>query len=154
MMSEAVRYRLFYAYIRPYYQSLLNIFPVLSANKKEQIEALNRQTHRVTHQWHEARNIEVAALDKFQSIAELTTKHWRNLTNTILRTNPAVIEDYLQHKLSIVYLKEYLSNPVLAKERRAIFGRGRIRKHVIKLAEGESSSLLDLTLAFTHKSTY
>ena len=49
MMSEAVRYRLFNAYIHPYCQSLLNIFPVLSTNKQEQIEALNRQMHRATH---------------------------------------------------------------------------------------------------------
>jgi hypothetical protein len=153
MMSEAVRYRLFNAYIRPYYQSLLNIFPVLSTNKQEQIEALNRQIHRATHQWYDARNIEVEALDRYKSIAKLTTKHWVNLAGTILRTNPAVIADYLQHKLSIVYLKEYLTNPSLTKERRSIFGRGRIRKHITRLVEGESLSLLDYALSFVPRSS-
>jgi hypothetical protein len=36
MLNEKISHRLFSAYIKPYYQSLLNIFPILSATKQTQ----------------------------------------------------------------------------------------------------------------------
>ena len=149
MMSESVRYRLFNAYIRPHFQSLLTIFPALSPHKQNQIEALNRQIHRATNQWYDARNIEIEALERYQSIAKLTGNHWQKLAVTILRTNPGVVEDFLQHKQSILYLQDYLTNPSLTKERRSIFGRGRIRKNLTKLITNGSQSLLDYALGYT-----
>ena len=143
MMSESVRYRLFNAYIRPHFQSLLTIFPALSPHKQNQIEAMTRQIHRATNQWYDARNIEIEALKRYQSIAQLTGNHWRKLAVTILRTSPGVVEDFLQHQRSILYLRDYLTNSALVKERRSIFGRGRIRKHLTKLIENGSQSLLD-----------
>ena len=147
-MSESVRYRLFNAYIRPHFQSLLTIFPELSPHKQNQIEALNRQIHRATNQWHDARNTEIEALYKYQSIAKLTEKHWGKLAVTILRTNPGVVEDFLKHRKSILYLRDYLTNLALTEERRSILGRGRIRKHLTKLIENGSQSLLDDALVY------
>lgn len=41
----------------------------------------------------------------------------------------------------------------LLKERTYIFGRGRIRKHITRLVEGESLSLLDYALSFAPRSS-
>jgi hypothetical protein len=49
MMSEQVSYRLFNAFIRPYYQSILNIYPILTPTKQKQLEGLNRKIFRVIH---------------------------------------------------------------------------------------------------------
>ena len=43
MLSETVSYHLYNAYIRSYYQSILNIYPMLSKSKQNCLEALNRQ---------------------------------------------------------------------------------------------------------------
>lgn len=148
MASEEVNYRLHNAYIRPYLQSLLNIYPILTTTKQKQLEGLNRKVYRIIHQWHDARNIEIENLSKYQSICQLTNKHWDKLIQTILVTNPSIIQDFLQHKLAILYLNEYLTNPMLINERRKIFGRGRVRKNVRKLLTEKRPSLLDHILCF------
>ncbi|CAF1674458.1 unnamed protein product [Rotaria magnacalcarata] len=148
MTSEKVNYRLFNAYIRPYYQSLFNIYPILTVNKQKQLEAMNRQIFRKIHQWSDATNIEIESLPKYKSFTELADTHWDNLTSTILRTNPRVLEDFLQHKLSIIYLKEYFTNPALAKEKRSIFDRGRTRNNIKSLLNGGLLSLFDHVLCF------
>jgi len=148
MMSEQVSYKLFNAYIRPYYQTLLNIFPILSTTKQKQLEALNRQIFRTIHRWYDARNIEIENLPKFKPISSLVDLHWNKLINTILRTNPSIIEDFLQHKLSILYLREYLTNPSLITERRNIFDKGRTRNNIISLIYESKPSLLDHVLCF------
>ena len=148
MTSEKINYRLYNAFIRPYLQSILNFFPILSLSKQKQLEGMNRSIYRTMHQWHDARNIEVENLPKYKSIMKLTYIHWDKLTQTILETNQSIIEDFLQHKLSILYLQEYLTNPALANERRKIFGRGRIRKNIRKLLTDNHSSLFDHVLCY------
>ncbi|CAF2851717.1 unnamed protein product [Rotaria sp. Silwood2] len=148
MMSEQVNYRLYNAFIRLYLQSILNIYPILTPSKQNQLEGLNRKIFRVIHQWFDARNIEIENLPKYQSISKLTFKHWDKLIHTILVTNPSIVEDILQHKLSILYLREYLSNPTLATERRKIFGRGRIRKNIRKRLSEDRPSLFDFILCY------
>lgn len=148
MTSEKLNFRLFNAFIRPYYQSLLNIYPILTEGKKGQLEGLNRKIFRIIHNWHDARNVEITNLTKYRSIADLTSAHWHKLKSTIIRTNPSVIQDYLQHKMSILYMREYLNNPTLAKERRSIFGRGRIRKYMRELITANHMTLLDYTLSY------
>jgi hypothetical protein len=98
------------------------------STKRKQLEGLNRKIFRTIRQWFDARNVEIENLLKYKSIFELTNSYWVKLTDTILRTNSSITEDFLHHKLSIVYLQKYLSNPALSTERRKIFGRGRIRK--------------------------
>ena len=148
MTCEKLNYRLFNAYIRPYFQSLLNIYPILSEGKKDQLEALNRKIFRIILNWHDARNIEIMNLSKYRSIADLSAVHWKKLKATIIRTNPGVIQDYLQHKMSILYMQEYLNNPALARERRTIFGRGRLRKYMLESISDNRTTLLDHTLSF------
>ena len=148
MLSEEVNYRLYNAYIRPHLQSLLNIYPVLTENKQKQLENLNRQVFRIIDQWLDARNIEIESLPKYRSIGQLIHRHWNNLINTILDTNPSITQDFLQHKMGILYLDEYLSNPGLANERKRIFNKGRIRKNVRKLLMKNRSSLFDHVLGF------
>ncbi|CAF1660001.1 unnamed protein product [Adineta ricciae] len=148
MTNEKTNLKLFNAYIRPYYQSLLNIYPILSTGKKNELESLNRKIFRIVYTWHDARNVEITNMTKYRSIAELTATHWAKLTNTIIRTNPSVIQDYLQHKMSILYIHEYLNNPTLAKERRTIFERGRIRKYIVNLIKNNRMSLFDHTLSY------
>ena len=75
MTCEEINFRLFNAYIRPYYQSLLNIYPILTDVKKHQLEGLNHKIHRIIFNWHNARNIEITTLTKYRSIAELTVTH-------------------------------------------------------------------------------
>lgn len=152
MLSEATRSRLYHAFIRPHYLSLLNIFPILKPAKQAMLEAFNRQVFRVTHQWHDARNIEIEALPKYTSVSQLTDKHWQRLLKTILRTNPDVVADFLQHKLSIVFLHEYITNASLAKVRKSIFGKGRLRKQLLDHVSGNRLSLLDHILCFLPQS--
>ena len=77
MMSEEVSYRLFNAFIRPYYQSLLNIYPILTISKQKQLEAMNRKMFRTIHRWHDANNIKIDNLSKYASISELVNMHWK-----------------------------------------------------------------------------
>ena len=91
MLSEKVSYRLSNAFIRPHYQSLLNIYPILASNKQKQLEGMNRQMFRTIHRWFDAKDIEIENLPTYKSIAELVNIHWDKLTATILRTNPRVI---------------------------------------------------------------
>ena len=149
--NELVNYRIFNAYIRPYYQSLLNIYPILSANKKGQLEGLNRKIFRIINNWHDARNIEVENLTKYRSIGELTAAHWNKLTKTMLVKNPGVIQDYLQHKMSTVYLNDYVKNPLLARDRKTIFRRGRIRKYTLDSLSDNRATLFDLALSYPSK---
>ena len=146
MMSDQVWYRLYNAFISPYLQSILNIYPILADTKQRQLEDFNRNIHRLTNQWHDARNVEVESFPKYRSIATLTSKHWDKLIDTILNVNPAVIEDFLQYKIALVYLEEYLSNPVLANERRKIFKTGRINRNIRKLVNFKFKTLLDHAL--------
>ena len=46
MTSEQVNYRLYKAYIRSYYQSILNIYPILSLANQNKLEGLNRKIFR------------------------------------------------------------------------------------------------------------
>ncbi|CAF5039621.1 unnamed protein product, partial [Rotaria sp. Silwood1] len=84
MMTEQVNYRLYNAFIRPYLQSILNIYPNLTPSKQNQLEGLNRKIFRVMQQWFDATNIEIENLPKYQSISKLTFKHWDKLIHTIL----------------------------------------------------------------------
>ena len=80
MMSEKVNYILYNAFIRPYLQSILNFFPVLSLSKQKQLEGINRSIFRTIHQSYDARNIEIENLPKYKSIMKLTDMHWDKLT--------------------------------------------------------------------------
>jgi hypothetical protein len=148
MMSEKVNYCLYNAFIRPYLQSILNIYQILAKDKKKQLEGLNRKIFRIIHQWYDARNIEIENLPKYRKIEDLAHIHWNKLVCTILKTNPSVIEDFLQHKLSIIYLREYLSNPSLSKQRKEIFRKGRIPKNMRKRLTQNRLSLFDHVLCF------
>ncbi|CAF4566932.1 unnamed protein product, partial [Rotaria socialis] len=148
MTYEKINFKLFNAYIHPYYQSLHNVYPILSNRKKGQLEGLNRKIFRIIHNWHDAINIEITNLNKYRSIAELTAAHWNKLIDTIIRTNPSVIQDYLQHKMSILYVYEYVNNPALAMERKAVFERGRIRKNIWDLITENRMTLLGHILSY------
>ncbi len=106
MLSKETSYKLYYAFIHPYYQSLLNIFPLLTRTKKNQLEALNRKTFRTIHRWYDATNDEITALPIYKSIQLLTQLHFGKLLSTIIRSNPSVIADFIQHKLYLLYLRE------------------------------------------------
>ncbi|CAF3252135.1 unnamed protein product [Rotaria socialis] len=148
MTCEKMNFKLFNAYIRPYYQSLLNVYPILSDGKKGQLESLNRKIFRIIHNWHDAINIEVTNLIQYRPIAELSAVHWNKLIDTIIRTNPSVIQDYLQHKMSILYIYEYVNNPALTMERKAVFERGRIRKYIWDLITDNRMTLLGHILSY------
>ena len=149
MMSERVNYRLYNAFIRPHLQSILNIYPILAKDKKKQLEGLHRQMYRIIHNWYDARNIEIEHLPKYRSIEELSRIHWNKLTCKILETNPSIIEDFLQHKLSIIFLNEYLTNPSLVEKRREILERGRIPKNIINRIKHNRVTLFDHVLCFS-----
>ncbi|CAF4653727.1 unnamed protein product [Rotaria sp. Silwood1] len=148
MMTEQVNYRLYNAFIRPYLQSILNIYPILTPSKQNQLEGLNRKVFRVMQQWCGATNIEIENRPKYQSISKLTLKHWDKLIHTILVTNLSILVDFLQHKLSILYFREYLSNPTLATERRKMFGTGRFRKNIRNMLSEDRPSLFDFILCY------
>ena len=148
MTSEAMNLKLYNAYIRPYLQTLLNIYPILKSTQQKQLESLNRQIFRIIYQWVDARNVETENLPKYQSISQLTSKYWIKLKQTILDTNPNIVDDYLQHKLSILYLQEYMKNPTLMRERRKTFGKGRIRKTIHSLICDNRPSLFDYTFGY------
>jgi hypothetical protein len=145
MTSAKIANRLFNAYIRPYYQSLLNIFPILAINKIQQLEAMNRQMFRIMHGWYDSSNVEVELLPKYRTMAELATTHWEKLKEAIIRTNPSILQDFLQHKLAIVYLKDYFTILALKNEKRKIFHRGRTRRNIVNFLEDRRRTLFDHT---------
>lgn len=148
MLTEDSAYRLYNAYIRPYFQSVLNIYPILSKTKQNNLEALNRKIFRTMHQWHDATNDEILNLPKYKSIDQLTQAHWKKVTLTILRINPAVLDDFLQHKMYLIYMNDYYKNPDLIKEKRSIVNRGRTSKRILNLFIDRKHSLFDYVLCF------
>ena len=148
MISEPVAYRLYNAFIRPHYQSLLNIYPILTKTKQIQLESLNRQIFRNLHHWYDATNEEISQMPKFKSIDELTRVHWSKIIQTIISTNPSVLTEYFQYKMYLLFINEYYRNPLLIRERRAIVTRGRTSKRILSLFQDPRSTLLDHVLAF------
>ena len=148
VLSETVSYRIFNAYIRPYYQSILNVYPILPNSKRNHLEAFNRQMFRIIHHWFDATNDEISNLPKYKSIDKLTQSHFTKLIPTIITTNPSVICDFLQHKMYLLYIYEYYNNPLLLKEKRTIVNKGRTNKRILNLFENIKSSLFDYVLCF------
>jgi hypothetical protein len=148
VLSDAVAYKLYNAYIRPYYQSLLNVYPILSKSKHNQLEALNRQMFRTIHRWFDATNDEILNLPKYKSIDKLTQLHWAKIIPTILSTNPSILCDFLQHKMYLLYIYEYYHNPALLKEKRAIVNKGRTSKRIINLFHIHKCTLFDHVFCF------
>lgn len=149
MLSQEVAYRLYYAYIRPYYQSVLNIYPILSSTKQQQLEAMNRKMFRIIHRWHDAINDEISNLPNYKSFELLTHMHFTKLLYTITRTNPSVIADFIQHKLYLLFLRQYYLNPILLKEKRTIVTRGRTSKRLRQLLASCKQSLFEVVFCFT-----
>lgn len=143
MLTEDSAYRQYNAYIRPHYQSILNVYPILSKSKQNHLEALNRKIFRTIHHWYDATNDEISNLPKYKSIDNLTQTHWKKLVLTILRTNPAVLDDFFQHKMYLLYISEYYNNPELIKEKRSIVSRGRTSKRILNLFNDNKYSLFD-----------
>ena len=71
----------------------------------------------------------------------LTQTHFNKLLPSITRSNPSIIADYLQHKLYILFLNEYYTNPALRKQKREITGRGRTPNRIRKLLSSHNLSL-------------
>ena len=148
MLSKTVSYRIFNAYIRPYYQSLLNVYAILSNSKQNHLEALNRQMFRIIHHWFDATNDEISNLPKYKSIDKLTQTHFTKLIPTIIRTNLSVLCDFLQHKMYLLFIYEYYNNPLLLKEKRTIVDKGRTSIRILNLFKNVKSSLFDYVLCY------
>jgi len=148
MLSKEISYRLFYAFIRPHYQSVLNLYPILSRSKQHQLEALNRKVFRIVNRWHDATNCEVTNLPDYKSIEHISQIHFVKLFTTIIRSNPTVISDYIQHKLYLLFLNEYFVNPILLKEKQKIVGRGRTPNRILKLLTVCKPTLFDRVFSF------
>jgi len=141
-----------YSYIfpklRPHYQCVLNLYPILSRSKQQQLEALNRKIFRIVNRWHDTRNIEVINLPAYKIIEHLTQIHFLKLFITIIHSNSSVIIDYIRHKVYFLFLKEYFLNPLLLKEQQKIVGRGRTSNRVQKLLSSYEPSLFDRVFCF------
>ncbi|CAM4817219.1 unnamed protein product [Rotaria magnacalcarata] len=148
VLTEDTAYRLYNAYIRPYYQSILNIYPIISRTKQNHLEAINRKMFRTIHHWYDATNDEISNLPKYKSINKLTQVHWNKILLTILRINPAVLCEYIQHKMYLLYIYEYYNNPILLKEKRSIVHKGRTSKKILNLFTVQKSSLFDYVFCF------
>ena len=148
MLSDEVSSRLYHAYIRPYLQTILNIYPVLAHNKQQQMEALNRRIYRVIHRWPDARNNEVMNFPSYKSIEMHTRKFFDKVMNATLTSNPMVIEDYMQFKMYRMYLSEYIDNPLRTKDRGSTMNRGRRPKRIRHVIATNRRTLLDEVLCF------
>jgi hypothetical protein len=117
MLSKEISYRLFYAFIRPHYQSVLNMYPIISRSKQQQLEAFNRKIFRIVNRWHDATNIEVINLPAYKTIEHLTQIHFSKLCSTIIRSNPSIIIDYIQHKVYLFFFKRIFSKSSSSKRK-------------------------------------
>ena len=102
---------------------------------------MNRKIFRIIHRWYDATNDETNNLPTFKSMEVLTQTHFKKLLSSIILSNPSTIADYLQHKLYIVFLNEYYTNPVLLKQKREITRRGRTSNRIRKLLSSYNLSL-------------
>ena len=100
-LSTDITLRLSHAFIRPHYQSLLNIFPILSYSKQQQLEALNRRFFRITLGWYDTTNDEITNVPGYKSINHLAKLHFNKLLKSIERTNPDILPDYLQQEVEL-----------------------------------------------------
>jgi hypothetical protein len=148
MLSQEISYRLYHAYIRPHLQSILSIYPVLSRTKQQQLEALNRQIFRVVHRWFDARNDEIINLPTYKSIEKLSQNYFTKLLSTITQTNPNVMAEFIQHKMYLLYLNQYLTDPTLIKEKRRTMVRGRTPNRVRRLLTAIRPTLFDIAFGF------
>ena len=135
-------------FIRPHYQSLLAIFPILSVSKQQQLEALNRRIHRITLGWHDATNDEISNVPSYKSFHHLTKLNFNKLLSSIERKNPGILADYLQHKMHLLFLREYYLNPSLRKQKKSLVPIGRTPDKVLQLIDTNNCSLLDLVFGF------
>ncbi len=103
---------------------------------------------RTIYCWYHATNDEISHLPKYKSIDKLTQTHWSKIILTVLRTNPAVLCDFLQHKMYLLYIYEYYNNFLLLKEKRSIVNKGRTGKRIIHLFHNYKFSLFDYVLCF------
>jgi hypothetical protein len=148
MLSVAIAYRVFNAYIRLYYQSFLNIYPIISSSKQNHLEALNRQMFRTIRHWFDATNDEIVNLPTYKSIDKLTQMHWKNIIPAIITTNPSILSDFLQRKMYLLFIYKYYNNPLLLKEKREIVNKGRTSNSILALFQNVKSSLFDYVLCF------
>ena len=70
------------------------------------------------------------------------------LLTTIMHSNPAVIADYIQQKMYLLFLREYYMNPALLKEKRTIVDKGRTSNRMLLLLTTCKSSLFDYVFCY------
>ncbi|CAF3265582.1 unnamed protein product [Rotaria sp. Silwood2] len=151
MLSKQTSYKLYYAYIRPYFHSIFNIYPILSSTKQRQLEALNRKIFRIINRWYDATNDEIVNLPTYKSIELLTRLHYTKLLTTIMHSNPAVIADYIQQKMYLLFLREYYMNPALLKEKQKIVDKGRTSNRMLSLLTSCNPSLFDHVFCYNEE---
>jgi hypothetical protein len=151
MLSEKTSLKLYHAYIRPYFHSIFNIYPILSRTKQKQLESLNRKIFRIINRWYDATNDEIINFPTYKSIESLTRTHYTKLLTTIIHSNPAVIADFIQHKLYLLFLREYYTNPALLKEKRNIVDKGRTSNRMLLLLASCNPSLFDYVFCYNEE---
>ncbi len=103
---------------------------------------------RTIHRWYHTTNDEIPRLPKCKSIDKLTQTHWSKIILIVLRTNPAVFSDFLQHKMYLLYIYEYYNHFLLLKEKRSILNKGKTSKRITHLFHNYKFSFFDYVLGF------
>lgn len=112
------------------------------------VTLLNRRVFRTIHCWHDASIVDIEHAPNFCTLESLTRTHFAKLLNTITRTNPSVITDFLQQKQFLLFLREYHLNPSLLAAKRQIVPRGRTPNRIRRLLSTSNRSLFDYALGF------
>jgi hypothetical protein len=96
------------AFILPYLQLLYTIWPLLSINTTQMIEATNRKIYRLIYNWWDARNEEVLWLPHYQTAATRAQRFLRRFIDKAELNSPDLFEHYILIKTMPLYLRMHL----------------------------------------------
>ena len=140
---------MYHACIRPYDQMVLNRYRIIAHIKQQPIESSNCNIFRIIYRWHDVTNNEIIHVASYKSIELLFHINVTKLLSRIICTNPTIITYYIQHRLYILFVREYFLHLTLLKEKQSIITKAKISNGLRQLLISYNPSFLDHTLDFT-----
>jgi hypothetical protein len=99
------------ALIQPYLQMIYAVWPMLSLNSIEKIEAKNRQLSRLIHHWWDAANDEVRWLPNYEKTESKAQRFLRRFLDKTATISPELFDDYILDKAMPMYLRMHIAGP-------------------------------------------
>ena len=101
------------AFIHPYLQMIYVVWPLLSINSVEKIEAKHRQLSRLIHNWWDTTNDEVRWLSNYEKAASKAQRFLRRFIDKADNVSPLLFEDNSLSKVMTMYMRMHIEEQAL-----------------------------------------